>query len=311
MLRSLLLGALLAPTALAQSPVLDAEPADAPAAPFVAGDGVVYQYDDGAANVNIGPPSTFDPDMLWGNYYLTEAGGEVVIEVSVAFGSTFPSREGGVTFWLLDDPDLDLDPRNATALASVTAVPDVSGNDPFVVAFPATTVSGAFFVGASAQLLGGQDRPARVDTDARADRSWFFYAPSIPDVIDDLASAPFGTRMDDPANVVYPGAFMVRALGVPGGLSGESDPQRSVRLGAPAPNPSAGSATVPFTLDRAALVRLDVLDALGRTVATLADGPHAAGTYAARLDARLATGVYVVRLVTDAGSATARLSVAR
>ena len=310
MTRLLLLGALVAAPAFAQTPLV-AEPAEGAPVPFVADGGVVYQYDDGAASVNIGPPSSFDPDMLWGNYYVTEPGGEMITEIAVAFGGTFPSRDGGVTFWLLDDPDADGDPRNATALASVTAVPDVSGNEPFVVAFPPTAVSGAFFVGASAQLLGGQDRPARVDTDARADRSWFFYDGDISAIIDDLASAAFGTRMDDASQVPFPGAFMVRAVGEPLATAGDAAPAGIATLHAPAPNPSAGWARMSFTLAAAAQVRLDMVDALGRTVAVLADGPRAAGVHRAALGAALAPGIYTVRLTAGDAVQVRRLVVSR
>lgn len=176
----------------------------------------VYSHDDGDGDTNQGPPSSFDPDMLWGNYYLTAPGAEVIERIWVAFGPTGPSVAAGpVTFWLLDDPDMDFDPRNATALASVQATPDVFNDSFFSVAIAPTRVSGAFFIGASARLLGGVDRPARVDTNAAGDRSWFFYAPDIAAVIDNLASAPFGTRMDNPQFVIFPGAFMVRATGQP------------------------------------------------------------------------------------------------
>jgi len=178
---------------------------------------VEYAHDDGDGDTNQGPPSTFDPDMLWGNYFLTEPGGEVITEISVAFGPTFPSLEDGpVTFWLLDDPDMDFDPRNATSLTSVQATPDVFNDNFFTVQIPPTQVSGAFFVGASALLQGGEDRPARVDTNHPGDKSWFFYDPDISAVIDDLASAAFGTRMDNPEFVLFPGAFLIRATGEPG-----------------------------------------------------------------------------------------------
>ena len=175
---------------------------------------MTYLLDDGDGDTNQGPPSSFDPDMLWGNYFLTEPGGEVITEISVAFGPTGTAvAKGPVTFWLLDDPDMDFDPRNATALTSVQATPDVFNDNFFTVQIPPTVVSGAFFVGASAKLEGGVDRPARVDRDAPGDQSWFFYAPEIADVIDDLASAPFGTRNDNTQYVVLPGAFMIRATG--------------------------------------------------------------------------------------------------
>jgi hypothetical protein len=177
---------------------------------------VEYRYDDGDGDTNQGPPSTFDPDMLWGNYYLAAPGGEMIIRLSVAFGPTFPSlADGPVTFWVLEDADADFDPRNATAIASVQGTPDVSNDSFYSVTIPPTLVSGGFFVGASAKLQGGEDRPARVDTGVAGDKSWFFYAPDIAATINDLAAAPFGARMDDPTYVVYPGAFMVRAIGVP------------------------------------------------------------------------------------------------
>jgi hypothetical protein len=175
---------------------------------------IEYAYDDGDGDTNQGPPSTFDPDMLWGNYYLAQPGGEFITRISTAFGPTFPSLANGpVTFWLLEDDDADSDPRNAHVIASAQATPDVFNDMFYSVDIPPTPVHGGFFVGASAKLLGGQDRPARVDTDASGHMSWFFYAPDIAATIDDLAAAPFGTRNDDTQYVPLPGAFMVRASG--------------------------------------------------------------------------------------------------
>lgn len=176
---------------------------------------VEYAYDDGDGNTNQGPPSSFDPDMLWGNYFLAQPGGEVITKISVAFGPTFPSlADGPVTFWLLEDGDADFDPLNAHALVHVQATPDVFNDDFFTVDIPPTLVQGAFFVGASAKLLGGEDRPARVDTDNSGAASWFFYAPDIAAVIDDLASAPYHQTNDQTPG--FPGAFMVRATGIAG-----------------------------------------------------------------------------------------------
>lgn len=178
--------------------------------------GFQYAYDDGMAETNQGPPSSFNPDMLWGNYFMTQPGGEVITQISVAFGPTFPSLANGpVTFWLLNDPDDDFDPTNAQVLTSVQATPDVFNNNFFTVDITPTMVSGGFFVGASAQLLGGQDRPARVDRNTSGENSWFFYAPSIADTINDLASAPFFTRNNNTQFVPLPGAFMVRANAIP------------------------------------------------------------------------------------------------
>mgnify|MGYP001976650729 CR=1 FL=1 len=184
-------------------------------AAFASAATVEYILDDGTANTNQGPPSTFDPDTLWGNYFFAEAGGEVITTVSVAFGPSFPV-DTPITIWLLDDPDDDADPTNAVALTSAVYLHDGTSGNVFVdFAIDPTEVTGGFFVGANAFLMGGEDRPMRVDTDSDATRSWFFYAPEIDDVINDLASAPFGTRMDNTEFVVFPGAFMLRATGIP------------------------------------------------------------------------------------------------
>ena len=276
---------------------------------------VEYLYDDGAGNTNQGPPSTFDPDMLWGNYFLTEEGGEVITHISVAFGPTFPSLKAGpVTFWLLDDPDMDFDPQNATSLTSVEGTPDVFGNTFFTVEIPPTEVSGAFFVGASAQLLGGQDRPARVDTNARADRSWFFYAPDISAVIDDLASAPFGTRMDNQQFVILPGAFMIRAVGRPAAATSSAPEAGSegFRVDQNHPNPFAGQTSITFAVPRAERVSLSVYDLTGRRVATLVDQELEAGIHTARWNASgVASGVYVYRIQAGSFQQTLRALVVR
>ena len=75
------------------------------------------------------------------------------------------------------------------------------------------------------------------------------------------------------------------------------------------PNPSAGRATVAFSASGPA--RVELYDALGRRLAVLHDGP--AGPDAqARLDAaRLAPGVYVVRLTSEGQSASRRVVIAR
>jgi hypothetical protein len=79
-----------------------------------------------------------------------------------------------------------------------------------------------------------------------------------------------------------------------------------------APNPARGAAEVRVDLPVAGPVRVAVYDALGRTVAVLAEGPMAAGPHALRLDAgALPPGVYVVRAAGAGTSAVRRITVAR
>ena len=62
------------------------------------------------------------------------------------------------------------------------------------------------------------------------------------------------------------------------------------------PNPAAGRATVRFALGAPRAVRVDLFDALGRRVRTLADGPYPAGASEVAFEtASLPAGVYVVR----------------
>ena len=78
------------------------------------------------------------------------------------------------------------------------------------------------------------------------------------------------------------------------------------------PNPFSGVTTIGYTLPRPGDVRLEVLDLLGRKVATLAEGGASAGSHQITFDASgLAGGVYVYRLTTDQGVQTRRMMVIR
>lgn len=82
--------------------------------------------------------------------------------------------------------------------------------------------------------------------------------------------------------------------------------ERTFALQGNEPNPFKSRTAIQFTLPETADVSLAVYDILGRRVATLADGSHAAGSYTAYWDGRsaagepLASGVYFYRL--EAGS---------
>ena len=63
------------------------------------------------------------------------------------------------------------------------------------------------------------------------------------------------------------------------------------------PNPVSSSAVVTVSLNEEATVTATVYDALGRTVAVIADGPRPAGAHDLPLDgSALAPGVYVVHV---------------
>lgn len=79
------------------------------------------------------------------------------------------------------------------------------------------------------------------------------------------------------------------------------------------PNPTAGTTTLRFAARAAQHVRAVVVDAVGRTVATLLDGPVEAGVFATlSVDAaRLPAGTYFVRIVGETFTETRTVSVVR
>lgn len=92
----------------------------------------------------------------------------------------------------------------------------------------------------------------------------------------------------------------------------EAAPAAGLTLDAPAPNPTRGPTLLGYTLAEAGPVRLSIIDLLGREVAVVVEGDAAAGRHAATLDpARLAPGVYVVRLSAGTHAVTRRLAVVR
>jgi hypothetical protein len=100
------------------------------------------------------------------------------------------------------------------------------------------------------------------------------------------------------------------AATVPPGVGGV------LALDAPAPNPSAWGTRIGFALPRAAAIRLELLDLAGRVVAVLAEGERAAGRHEVSWEpatggARLASGLYWVRLQSPDGTRTRRLAIAR
>jgi hypothetical protein len=89
------------------------------------------------------------------------------------------------------------------------------------------------------------------------------------------------------------------------------------RIGASAPNPTAGASALSFTLAHAEQVDLRVYDLAGREVARLHHGPLPQGRHVVRWDGRgfggalAAPGIYHYRLRTPSTDETRTLVVAR
>ena len=76
------------------------------------------------------------------------------------------------------------------------------------------------------------------------------------------------------------------------------------------PNPAHDAAALHFSLPQAGRVAVNVMDALGRNVATIADANMAAGAQQLNiLTAKMAAGVYSITIRTDTGLTALRLSV--
>jgi hypothetical protein len=87
---------------------------------------------------------------------------------------------------------------------------------------------------------------------------------------------------------------------------------RTTGFDAPFPNPAAGEVTLSFSLAADGLASLAVYDLAGRRVATLADAEFTAGRHTLVWDASgVASGAYIVRLVTDGRTLNQRLVVSR
>ena len=87
-------------------------------------------------------------------------------------------------------------------------------------------------------------------------------------------------------------------------------------LGAPSPNPTTGAMRVEFDVPRRSPVRLRVLDAQGREMATLANAEYDAGHRQLLWDGSessrlLPAGIYFLRLETPDGARTRSFAVVR
>jgi hypothetical protein len=103
---------------------------------------------------------------------------------------------------------------------------------------------------------------------------------------------------------------LTRALAEP--IQVETAPPTRFALLGTGPNPSPGTVEATFQLAHAADITLEMFDALGRRVATLASGPWPAGIHHANwAGARPASGVYLVRYRHPGGEDLRRIAIVR
>jgi hypothetical protein len=182
-------------------------------------------------------------------------------------------------------------------------VPDVAVGAPFEDRDADNDGSVYVFSGASGTLLWSLGHPGPAQNNAHVGEAVAFTRTADGRPALAVGVPGLGELIGSPSGA---GRVYVYAFGLPSAGEVEPDVERASLV--VSPNPFADGTTLSVSLAAPAVVRLDVLDVLGRTVATLLDGPLSAGTHAARLDgASLAPGVYAVRLTADGRSVTRTL----
>ncbi len=132
------------------------------------------------------------------------------------------------------------------------------------------------------------------------------------------SNGPGGNAIYDPYILVDNTATPPTAMSVDGtgefDVANERGPglAEGVTLGAPRPNPAVGRVSFDLGLDRAMDVSVQVIDLMGRTVASIAEGGYASGETELSFDAStLASGVYVLRVQAGGEVVSRRLTVVR
>lgn len=191
-----------------------------------------YAYDDGVANIVLGPPLSFAQfartDMIWGNYFPVTDGNNIITQISLMTGR-FAQGSRDIRITIYDVPDATFNPFALTApVYSQTVNVGESGQSTFFD-FPITPtqVSAGFFVAAVLEevIIGTttttSDRPARLDPDGApfAANSWLIYSPEYSET--NLGgNIGFATAMNNPQQVPIFGVWGMRATAVPSPGSG-------------------------------------------------------------------------------------------
>ena len=147
--------------------------------------------------------------------------------------------------------------------------------------------------------------------DLRAETHYTFAAEAAPPTARDRAATE-GRALPAPRAKAGAPARFVATVTPPSAVAGDAEDAAAFALGAPRPNPTRGAAAVAFSLPEAGPVEVGLYDLLGRRVATLAQGEHAAGAHEVLVGrAALSAGVYVVRMEAGGFVAVQRLTVLR
>ena len=178
---------------------------------------VTYSYDDGSSELGVG----IDPgeDSLWFSRFPVQSGGEVITQISVAYGrpgSTSPLNGLPVTILLYEDADGGA-PWNAVLKQSVSAtVANANTNTLNSYPIPATEVHGTLLAAAlfrntttTNRFIAALDRTEPHVSDAS------FYGYTVDDLnVNDLSTIP-ETQRGTIESINFAGNWLIRATGQP------------------------------------------------------------------------------------------------
>lgn len=168
--------------------------------------------------------------------------------------------------------------------------------------------AGAVFTNAGGATVGQAFRMF----DRTANTSTWTYA-DVP--VTNTGSNPTGVNVNFTLNgpdAVVGSYFVVDEVELGNGSTGVEELEQGAVLSAAYPVPATDAVNLPFTLDRATTVQIEVLDALGRTVSQMDLGAMAPGRYKEVLDVQgWGAGTYTAVLRTVSGVRVRALVVGR
>ena len=181
-----------------------------------------YQYDDGTANVNIGPPSSFaqfpNTDFMWGKFFEVQNGQNQITSVEVGFGSfSVEPREVEILVYETGSSDFDPFTFSGGPLFStvINATSDTLDTRTTITLPTPVEVDTGFFVAALIRDADpGNEAAARLDTDGSGENSWLVYFPEA-DTSDIGGSLGFAAEGNNSGVFIFPGNFVIRANAVP------------------------------------------------------------------------------------------------
>lgn len=169
-----------------------------------------YAVDDGTVDSAVGTngPATF----VWLNAFDAQGGCQQITQVYVVWsssGSPAPANGSVAHVYIWEDPNDDGDPTDAVLVrAQAVTVQDASTGNGVFYTIPATSVSGRFFVGASAEIGFDITYPGALDNTTPVlspPVSWFYIAYGGPFDATSLAGASLLIDQD------IPGEWVIRA----------------------------------------------------------------------------------------------------